>query len=498
MFHLHYQKTLRKYHHPLSNREVPFGPLSSSTKESMFESLDPYKIKNIRVPVSVISPESSSTTPYSYPTLLHYIIDALTQHKHYDHVISMKSEISLAEYYNELMPDMLRIYSDIGLKAGDKVTSSITGIEYIVKSALFKIMDVLRRDHNFVNALNDASSMRGVLTYKPVKSLDMFLGSININYNILGDAYTDLTAQLMDNLETTENSIEDIFATFPSLKLWTNSKIDDICRCLAYFFNYLAFDREGFVPVSVHSNNLLEIPAVINYKMVKWLLTEIFPCGDVSINNNIEPGKVPIYYIERMKMTINDNVKIKRSMLPPITTTTKDNNINIKIEDSALQYIWKYVSYNINYIMMGCHDDNDIQEKIELSQVNILSKNNCVNHGFNVAIHNCILNSFVYVMISLSDWLELDTMTKSEIITSVNIIVPYNLHERLNFDLDFDDGIINKIIRDAFVSRQFDISTDNCKLLSGVFDQIIKLLDSVDDVMFMKLTSRILFFSNNV
>lgn len=139
---------------------------------------------------------------------------------------------------------------------------------------------------------------------------------------------------------------------------------------------------------------------------------------------------------------------------------------------------------------------NKIQERIITYQTYV-SMREC-DHGLDDDIDNCILQSLIYLSISISDWLETPTIGKDELITALKILLPEGLQKLIDlnppkqntqqFTLKF-----NALANRNGVTPHFHDSED---IITSTLTNVKSL--SVDDKNFIAFNNRVRYFANSL
>jgi len=108
--------------------------------------------------------------------------------------------------------------------------------------------------------------------------------------------------------------------------------------------------------------------------------------------------------------------------------TSQFYNGGLQIQPDVPQIIWTYLSNGMESLTYGSTTNEEIADKISLAEKTVLAQRNCSrNYGFNSDIENCAFQTILYVLVSITDWLEIDEIHSDEIQTVYKIIYPRNL-----------------------------------------------------------------------
>ena len=184
------------------------------------------------------------------------------------------------------------------------------------------------------------------------------------------------------------------------------------------------------------------------------------------------------------------------------------NYIDFKVEKD-LNFIVKsiYDQLNESYKMINNDEDlvkqvsnritNKIKERIKTYQT-FVSMREC-DQNFDLDIDNCILQSLVYLSVSVSDWLEISTIGSDEIKTVLKILLPEGLQDKIELkpsvqrDEKFSSIFIKKLKSYGINISTVDPSID---MIISIMTRI-KALD-VDDKNFVAFNNRAKYFANSL
>lgn len=325
---------------------------------------------------------------------------------------------------------------------------------------------------------------------------------------------------LRDNKVGTKlKSIATNIEHLPSLEEWRDKHLINICYCVAQFFNYISKDRidEGFTGLQgIKNNNKNDksqiddafIRPEITWEQVNYVLSEIFPCGDM-----LKEGEYTIDPIlPEIRQSLADFIKREISnknflsdIKYQIQETRKSEKKKIKetllkINNNALQIIWNYLSNGVNTLYYsgyyGIVNDKDIQDKIKYSETLALSRRSFMkNYGFNDEIENCAFQAILYVSVALTDWLEIDYIGIDEISTAYKIIIPPDLQGKMELS---DDASYQSIISNAILELELIPTQDAIKLITWIMKWFANKLKNFEDSDSLKIINRFMSFANPV
>jgi hypothetical protein len=295
-----------------------------------------------------------------------------------------------------------------------------------------------------------------------------------------------------------------IYSDYPSLSKWRDEHLVNLSYCIASFFNYISMERreQGFVEVKQTNDGSLSVNPIISYQQVNYVLSEIFPCGDMLKENNYTITPIPDEIAVAIKETISENINNK-SLLTQQGKT--ELNAKINIEQRALQLIWNYLSNGINTLFyldnVGINSNTEIEYKIKLAQLKGFNRRfTSQNYGFQLDIQNCVFQAILYVCVALVDWLETSRIGYDEVLTAFKILVPESRQAKLpspSKEINADD-IYVKIISNAIIERELTPLSEGINLILFILKWFTEKLKNPDNEDNFKTISRFMIFSNPV
>jgi len=295
-----------------------------------------------------------------------------------------------------------------------------------------------------------------------LRKIDFTLGKINLN-------------ELNKIQDIIENNI-DFITSFVNLKL------DDMCFHLSLFFYYLIKGNKQdnyFKNIlgSESSSNKLKLK--ITNQMLLYIINELYNCPNFSINTNT-------YLDSKIKNEIKDEKQLINKYINKTITEVKQKDVfniifeylqellgenikNISIDKTIDSIIYDYIKTCIKNIIYLKDEDGsesiNLNKKYEKLQYYIITNKreyntsdsimNISNLGsiekqkssrLNEQIINITFNSFLNIIIWLTDWLEIDEITNFEIEISLYFILTKEMR-----------GEINKWI------KEYDLTIENIK-----------------------------------
>jgi hypothetical protein len=308
----------------------------------------------------------------------------------------------------------------------------------------------------------------------------------------------------LNDLNKIKNIIENNIDFITS---FVNLKLDDMCFHLSLFFYYLIKERDNF-----NSNDL---KLKITNQMLLYIINELYNCPNFTINTNtyldsklknevklkdekqlinkyiynkiVEVKEKDVYniineYIEKLMIKTNIGeesrvvVNIKNIIIDKTIDTViydyiktcikniiyledRDNSGDLNKKYEKLQY---YVITNKREYNMS----DSIMNITNLNQKNSLEMSKQDKSPLNEEIINITFNSFLNIIIWLTDWLEIDKITNFEIEIALYFILTKEMREDVNKWVKEYDLTIENIKQDKIKLEQ--VNTKFKMLLSKI------------------------------
>jgi hypothetical protein len=289
-------------------------------------------------------------------------------------------------------------------------------------------------------------------------------------------------------------------------------KVNDICNHLTLFYNYLSIPREGFKIVKkpfwvgttkcikvlndnekrrlkvntlrcerpvvnkffceLHSNAKLEDNITseivstkrINKEMVTYLFNEIYNCKNFTTTTNIIDfvGRERQYIFTQIYKAIDERYT---------TRSIKDvlysylNDYDILVENEVEKLIIKYVAiciYNMIFIDIGV--DALFYKYGEMQRYVLDVKRDYTDFGLEDERYNKALQAFVYIIVALMDWLELDDLSIDEVETAFKIMLYSGYKNRIDKIKRLNTNEINSRMSDKDFKNKMQNYKSNVSL----------------------------------
>lgn len=270
------------------------------------------------------------------------------------------------------------------------------------------------------------------------------------------------------------NKIQDIIENnIDFITSFVNLKLDDMCFHLSLFFYYLIKGNKQEYFKNINPN---EVKLKITNQMLLYIINDLYNCPNFSINTNTYVDSNVKNEIKDEKQLINKYINKKiievkekdvftiivqyiQELLGENTIFNKDFFKNISIDKTIDNIIYDYIKTCIkniiylkdeeegskDYILSNSINLSKKYEKLQYyvitnkreyntsdSIINIDSIEKQKSSRLNEQIINLTFNSFLNIIIWLTDWLEIDEITNFEIEIALYFILTKEMREEIN------------------------------------------------------------------
>ena len=284
---------------------------------------------------------------------------------------------------------------------------------------------------------------------------------------------------------------------FPSLIHWREKKMKDITYCLTTFFNYLSTPRMGFSPVKTSLDDPLSVRPVITRDMINYIIKEIFPCSSM-INDDMlfEVYRVPPDISNAITTLIKEEIENRSYLIPSKVKNAENVSAELKIEPGVVQTIWTYLSKGMDSLAYLSTDDSEIRQRILTAEITTIARRNCIkNYGFNDDAENCAFQSILYIIVSLTDWLEIDEIGNNEVKTAYKIIYPQDLQHDIK---PSSNRRLEEFIIEAIISKDLTPIESSVDLIITIMTDVIHIINNLNETNSKRIMSRLMSFCQPV
>lgn len=317
---------------------------------------------------------------------------------------------------------------------------------------------------------------------------------------------------------------------FSELEKWAFKMLLMYCNATAKFFEYLCLNRNDFIPVMkgaiditdkedhfvlegkyetlqkqfkaiggesirkgwkfplnikdevykiLYSSSAVGVKPVLNMNVVSYTIREIFHCSFAGEFNMVKFADVKPSFCSAVTLIIKSFISDK----------SLRNVMSVPVESCGL--LWRHLCMLCEHLyeVMLVQDTSDINKVISSSQTNVENlKREFVDHGLNTDLENCALQSVVYNIVALTDWLGTYDVTLQEVNTCVDIM-SYGMERLKKYREDSGEEVMN--VTRAFTNKGLVISRKVASYVLGFVKKLISESSKDKEVM-----NRIMFFSN--
>ena len=267
------------------------------------------------------------------------------------------------------------------------------------------------------------------------------------------------------------------------LQNWIEKKTINICYCLSTFFNYLAKPRDNYLRVTNKQEDILTTKPIITRDMAEYVISEIFPCSNlIKKSYNKIPENFALFIDYHIKKFIENK-------------EFNNNKIQLTIEPTVHLVIYKYIK-SIESVISSFEEEIPDNILIEYIENQTMSRRVCnENYGFNTDIENCSFQALLYIMTSITDWLDYNYIGKDEVLTAYKIIVPQDLQKDI---LPTRNKMIEDIISSEIITKDLIPTDEAVQFITSIIIEISNNLYKENDKNFSRIINRFMAFSNPI
>jgi hypothetical protein len=249
---------------------------------------------------------------------------------------------------------------------------------------------------------------------------------------------------------------------------------DFLIYVLATFFSYITIPRDGYITVSDESieANLIGKPKLTD-TMVKYVIRNIIGVDMVYVSaDSIKPSEFNIRLFDnKNEAEIKFAEKLSKDT-QKMLKSIYNNDIEI-ITNGGFNEIQHYLNFVFNQFIS---DKDDSLEQIQSNIENWTHRQGDnvfvpIDYKFNNSVYNTILQTYIWMLCGLTDWLEKDTIDEIDIQTA-NKILFYSFssfyNDKLNIRVSKNTPqytVINDVVSGALYNHDFFVSKTGLEML---------------------------------
>jgi len=306
---------------------------------------------------------------------------------------------------------------------------------------------------------------------------------------------------------------------YPELKTYVKNKVSCLCRTAAIMMNYICSKRDGYVEVSKQniSNQIINFP-LLNKQLIDYILAQIYKVNmkqvasyDINLGfssdfiyqeykplseqlrsiykrtKKVEKGKIDVKKSNEDIEEIRDRLK-KKGLTGDQLETKLKSEINKLLSESApyihpdaIKTIFNYARWIISNIIPDANVtlyDNDIIYRIKEFEESLETTQNVIkpqDRGFTDDQDNIALNSILWLLCGIVDWLDKDTIEIKEFAVLKQILLGNVSSETTDTieEEEFEDA--SKKIYETIVSIQLYANPEVIRNLTTLFFTLRKI-----------------------
>lgn len=306
---------------------------------------------------------------------------------------------------------------------------------------------------------------------------------------------------------------------YPELKTYVKNKVSCLCRTAAIMMNYICSKRDGYVEVSKQniSNQIINFP-LLSKQLIDYILSQIYKVDmkqvasyDIILSfssefiyqeykplseqlrtlykrkQKVEKDKIDVKKSNEDIEEIRDRLK-KKGLTGNELETKLKSEINKMLSETApyihpdaIKTIFNYARWIIFNIIPDANVtfyDNDILYRIKEFEESLETTQNVIkpqDRGFIDDQDNIALNSILWLMCGIVDWLDKDTIEIKEFAVLKQILlgnVSSDSSESIEEE-EFEDA--SKKIYETIVSIQLYASPEVIRNITTLFFTLRKM-----------------------
>lgn len=305
-----------------------------------------------------------------------------------------------------------------------------------------------------------------------------------------------------------------------SMKILSNAvtaEYNKLIHTLALFFDYIILPRNGYLEVSEENvqSKLIQYP-VLNDIMVNYVVQNILGINIDTVMTLSESNNTKSKNMAEIDTDFCHELSSKtQNVLASIYTSKKDTDF-CENKDILLMTPQAYVVIN-KYIMffqemfLSNTENGELVDILESNITNWTQREgdnmyNPIDYRFSNDAHNIILQSFIWTICGLNDWLEKDILIKDDILYSFHILFDNVIDKPLQKVMLLIPSLENHINSNEYIVIQdniafslyknnFFISKSALELLTNI---LFNLFNNKDTVKFKNIYSNILIYSKQI
>jgi len=234
--------------------------------------------------------------------------------------------------------------------------------------------------------------------------------------------------------------------------------------------------------VKNYIKSLSVVNPILNGEMATYVIHDLFNCNIVNSVSNISFPQITPSLISQIKILIKSG--ISNQYLKNMT----------EISDQACNNIYIYVLSLAEYIIINSIDKNN-KDLIQLTKdtENFLNQNkrDFEFYGFNDDDENAVAQAILYIVVALTDWLDLDYATMTEFKFVEKLLYFNDNKEPINLLENPDSVIVKKLLTKMFYEKGIIVYNQDMDYLS-------KLLYTIQENMKnnKQLENKVFFYAN--
>jgi len=229
---------------------------------------------------------------------------------------------------------------------------------------------------------------------------------------------------------------------------------------ISTFFSYITINRDGYISVTSESvdSKLIGKPKLTD-TMVKYVIRNILGV-DIIYSSVQMPGsieffdKLKVFFMTKDQIEVDFADRLSKDIQKVLKEVYTKDDIEI-ITNGAFNEITQYMNFVFTQFMIS--DSEELSLEVIKSNIDNWTHRKGdnvfvpIDYKFNNDVYNTMLQSYIWVLCGLTDWLEKDTIDETDVITANKILF-------YRFEKYFNDKINIRVSKNT---PQYIIVVDN-------------------------------------
>lgn len=225
-------------------------------------------------------------------------------------------------------------------------------------------------------------------------------------------------------------------------------------------------------------------------------------------------------YVATMKELLKKNIDTLERIIGEINTGDVVKSIpkkiwegdSLKLDNTEIKKFIREINNTLGQRLKEIDEGTDIKVQTEKRLMNkiktridtfqsYISHKPCDDKSFDRDIDNCILQSIVYIVVTLTDWLETDRVSSIDIMCALRILLPLELESYIPLKAvnDGDDKFKTEFVKRIVGKYKLIIKSEDYNKID-IISGTIKAIDKLDPAsdQYRKFNNRVRYFARKI